>query len=65
MQDSQSLEQAKLIFLSGLKKLNGNDFNGAEIDFYSSLKFAPNRISTLINLSVVLIKSNKKDSFQK
>jgi len=59
MQDSQSLEQAKSFFLSGLEKLNGDDFAGAEIDFQSSLKFAPDRLSTLINLSIVLIKLNK------
>jgi len=59
MQDSQSLEQAKSFFLSGLEKLNSNNFAGAEIDFQSSLKFAPDRLSTLINLSIVLIKLNK------
>ena len=37
MQDSQSLEHAKSFFISGLEKLNGNDFAGAEIDFESSL----------------------------
>jgi hypothetical protein len=55
MQDSQSFEQAKLFFLSGLEKLNSNNFAGAEIDFKTSLKYAPNRLSTLINLSIVLI----------
>jgi tetratricopeptide (TPR) repeat protein len=65
MQDSQSLEQAKSFFLSGLKKLNGNNFAGAEIDFQSSLKLVPNRLSTLINLSIVLIKSNKLENAEK
>ena len=59
MQDSQSLEQAKSFFLSGLEKLNGDDFAGAEKDFESSLKFAPNRLSIIVNLSIVLIKANK------
>jgi tetratricopeptide (TPR) repeat protein len=65
MQDSQSLEQAKLFFLSGLEKLISNNFNGAEIDFYTSLKYAPNRLSTLINLSIVLIKLNKFEDAEK
>ena len=37
MQDSQLLEQAKVFFISGLEKLNSNNFTGAEIDFQSSL----------------------------
>ena len=65
MQDSQSLEQAKSFFISGLEKLNGNDFAGAEIDFESSLKYLPNRISTLINLSIVLIKLDKFENAEK
>jgi tetratricopeptide (TPR) repeat protein len=65
MQDSQSLEQAKSFFLSGLEKLNGNNFASAEKDFETSLKFAPNRLSTLINLSIVLIKLNKFENAEK
>ena len=65
MQDSQSLEHAKSFFISGLEKLNDNNFSGAEIDFQSSLKFAPNRLSTLINLSIVLIKLNKFENAEK
>ena len=65
MQDSQSLEQAKSFFLSGLEKLNGNNFAGAEIDFEASLKFAPNRLSTLINLSIALIKLKKFENAEK
>ena len=65
MQDSQSLEQAKSFFLSGLEKLNSNNLTGAEIDFQSSLKLVPNRLSTLINLSIVLIKLNKFENAEK
>ena len=65
MQDSQSLEQAKSFFLSGLEKLNGEDFAGAEIDFQSSLKLVPNRLSTLINLSIALIKLKKFENAEK
>ena len=65
MQDSQSLEQAKSFFLSGLEKLNSNNFAGAEKDFESSLKFAPNRLSIIVNLSIVLIKANKLKKAEK
>jgi protein O-GlcNAc transferase len=65
MNDSQSIEKAKSFFLSGLEKLNKNNFIGAEIDFESSLSLAPNRLSTLINLSIVLIKLNKFENAEK
>ena len=65
MQDLQSLEQAKFLFISGLEKLNNNNLFGAEIDFEASLKFAPNRLSIIINLSIVLIKTNKLKKAEK
>jgi tetratricopeptide (TPR) repeat protein len=65
MNDIQSIEQAKLLFISGLDKLNNNDLIGAEIDFESSLKFYPSRLSTLINLSIVFIKLNKFEDAEK
>ena len=65
MNDSQSIEKAKSFFVSGLEKLNKNNFIGAEIDFESSLSLAPNRLSTLINLSIVLIKLNKFENAEK
>ena len=65
MDSSQSIEKAKLFFIGGLERLNNNNFAGAEIDFETSLKFAPNRLSTLINLSIVLIKLNKFEKAEK
>jgi tetratricopeptide (TPR) repeat protein len=65
MDDSQPIETAKSFFISGLEKLNTNNFTGAEIDFELSLNFAPNRLSTLINLSIVLIKLNKFENAEK
>ena len=65
MNDSQSIEKAKSFFVSGLEKLNNNNFVGAEIDFEFSLSLAPNRLSTLINLSIVLIKLNKFENAEK
>jgi len=65
MQDSETLEQAKSLFLSGLVKLNGSNFVAAEIDFQASLKLAPNRLSTLINLSIALVKLKKYGDAEK
>ena len=65
MDDSQSIERAKSFFITGLEKLNKNNFIGAEIDFESSLRFAPDRLSTHINLCIVLIKLNKFENAEK
>ena len=65
MNDSRSIEKAKSFFVSGLEKLNNNNLMGAEIDFESSLSLAPNRLSTMINLSIVLIKLNKFENAEK
>ena len=65
MQDLKSLEQAKLFFINGLDKLNANNLVGAEKDFELSLKIVPNRLSTVINLSIVLIKLNKLKNAEK
>ena len=65
MQNSHSLEQAKLCFINGLEKLNLNNFAGAENDFQTSLRFAPNRLSVLINLSIVQIKLKKYEDAEK
>jgi tetratricopeptide (TPR) repeat protein len=65
MQNLKLLEKAKFYFLSGLEKLNRNNLLGAEFDFQTSLQFAPNRLSTFINLSIVLIKLNKFENAEK
>ena len=65
MQNNDSLEQAKFFFLAGLEKLSVNNFIGSEYDFQTSLKFAPNRLSVLVNLSIVKIKLNKYEDAEK
>lgn len=65
MDNNDLLEQAKYFFLAGLEKLIVNNFTGAENDFQTSLRFSPNRLSVLINLSIVQIKLNKYEDAEK
>jgi tetratricopeptide (TPR) repeat protein len=65
MDNNDLLEQAKFFFLAGLEKLIVNNFTGAENDFQTSLRFSPNRLSVLINLSIVQIKLNKYEDAEK
>ena len=64
MKNSQSIEEANLLYINGLEKLAKNDFTGAEIDFELSLKIDPNRLETIINLCVVLVKGGFKFEVQ-
>ena len=52
-------ELAKQYFLEGLYCLGAEDFSKAEHKFLLSLQLMPNRISTLINLSVAQLKLKK------
>ena len=54
-----NLENAKNFFLDGLQFLANQDYCQAEINFEKSLKLAPDRISTLTNLSATKIKLGK------
>ena len=65
MDDSQSIERAKSFFINGLERLNNNNFVGAEIAFQASLNLDPNSLTTILNLSVVLIKLNKLQDAEK
>jgi tetratricopeptide (TPR) repeat protein len=65
MDNNDLLEQAKYFFVAGLEKLCVNNFIGSENDFQTSLKFAPNRLSVLVNLSIVQIKLNKYEDAEK
>jgi tetratricopeptide (TPR) repeat protein len=46
-------EEAKILFIDGLKHLGANDLQAAEIHFTQSLELLPGRVSTLNNLSAV------------
>ena len=52
-------ETAKKFFLEGIRLLEANDFQAAEMRFGRSLELIPNRVSTLNNLSAVKIRLKK------
>jgi tetratricopeptide (TPR) repeat protein len=52
-------ETAKQFFFEGLRHLEANDFQAAEIKFAQSLELIPDRVSTLNNLSAIKIKLKK------
>ena len=54
-----NFEQAKKFFLLGLESFQKELFEDAEKYLFSSLNLLPDRLSTLTNLSAVLIKLNK------
>lgn len=54
-----NFEQAKKYFLLGLESYENELFEEAEIFLFLSLDFWPDRLSTLTNLSAVLIKLEK------
>lgn len=57
-----NLEQAKILFFSGLECYKKELFVEAELNFIKSLSLAPNRLSALTNLIAVQIKLNKLES---
>ena len=56
-----TFEMAKLLFLTGLKHFENQEFQNAEDSFLKSLKLVPDRESTLINLAATQIKLKKFD----
>jgi tetratricopeptide (TPR) repeat protein len=52
-------ETAKQFFIEGLKLLEANNLQAAEIKFARSLELVPDRVSTLNNLSAIKIKLEK------
>jgi tetratricopeptide (TPR) repeat protein len=56
---TDKLELAKNYFILGMENLEKNSYAEAEKYFYKSLELIPERLSTLINLSAVLIKLEK------
>ncbi len=51
--------EAKQYFFDGCDQLKKNNFYQAELKFKQSLSLIPNRVSTLINLTVCLIYQRK------
>jgi len=54
-----AFETAKQFFFEGLRLLEANDLQAAEIQFARSLELIPQRVSSLNNLSAIKIKLNK------
>jgi len=52
-------ETAKQFFVEGLRLLEANNFQAAEMQFARSLELIPDRVSTLNNLSAIKIRLNK------
>ena len=57
--DSDKFEQAKNYFLLGMENFEKGMYREAENFLFLSLSLLPERISTLTNLSAVLIKLGK------
>jgi tetratricopeptide (TPR) repeat protein len=54
-----NFETAKQFFVEGLRLLETNDLQAAEMQFAQSLELVPGRVSTLNNLSAVKIRQKK------
>lgn len=59
MNPTDNLEKAKGLFLTGLELVKKNDYTNAAVAYEEALKFCPDRISILSNLSAVYIQSEK------
>jgi len=59
MSTNQTFEQAKHFFLEGLRRFKNGEYEIAEINYRQSLALVPNRESTLSNLCLALLASNK------
>ena len=59
MNQNTDFEKAKETFILGLNSLEKKDFQNAENYFRESLKYLPDRVSTLTNLSSALRQQNK------
>jgi hypothetical protein len=60
-----NFEKAKYFFLQGLERLEKDLIQEAEHFLTLSLELLPERLSTLTNLSVVLIKLDKVEKAEK
>ena len=59
MNQNTDFEKAKETFILGLNSLEKKEFQNAENYFRESLKYLPDRVSTLTNLSSALLQQNK------
>jgi Tfp pilus assembly protein PilF len=64
MNNSNSFEKAKKLFIQGLNNLQKENYEDAESDLLESLKLVPNRLSTLHNLFSVYIATEQKNKLK-
>lgn len=58
------IEKARSFFIQGLKRFNEKNYEDAILNFLNSLKYMPDRLSTLTNLTASYIKINDYDKAQ-
>ena len=58
---TEVLNEAKTLFVEGLKCLQNNDYKNAEVKFIKSLDLAPGRLSIIHNLISIYINTNQKN----
>ena len=58
---AETLNDAKTLFDEGLKFLQSNDYQNAEVKFIKSLDLAPGRLSIIHNLISIYINTNQKN----
>ena len=62
--NSEIFEKAKLYFLEGSKLYQENNYDLAEKQFIKSLELVPERLSTILNLISIFIKTDQKIKLQ-
>ena len=58
---AETLNDAKTLFDEGLKFLQNNDYQNAEVKFIKSLDLAPGRLSIIHNLISIYVNTNQKN----
>tara|TARA_Y100001936_G_scaffold213948_1_gene223321 strand:- start:86 stop:1552 length:1467 start_codon:yes stop_codon:yes gene_type:complete len=63
--NNKNLEEAKIFFTEGLKFLQEENYQEAEIKFIKSLDLSPSRLSIIHNLISIYINTNQKNKLKK
>jgi len=63
--NNKNLEEAKIFFTEGLKFLQEENYQEAEIKFIKSLDLSPGRLSIIHNLISIYINTNQKNKLKK
>jgi len=64
MNNLNNLEKAKILFQQGLTNLQKEKYEDAELNFLESLKFVPDRLSTVNNLISVYVATEQKNKLK-